>query len=189
MAIAIIAMATISILPTVWRDLGEDRPIIVLLLAFAGIAVFTWSLGQLVTLMRRQAGAAPAKRRRVGVQRNFLATAILLAAGSAACAEWSAHLRSRLALNAVNARLERSSGISPLLREEVEMLIGRTAEDRSPGITSRELEATYRWRGVFRTYSLRARYMRADNPRDPRAKPDEGDGRFDRLDWISDVLE
>jgi serine/threonine protein kinase len=188
--IAIIAVATISFLPAVWRDLGGDRPIINLLLAFTGIAVVTWSLAQLVTAVRREVAAGTPKRRRWGVVRNTLATAILLPTAGTAYLEWSALLQPRRALNAVNARLEKSSGIVPLSREEVETLIGRTAEDRWTARTViSELEATYRWRGVFRTYALRARYMRADNPRDPRAKPGEGDGRFDRLDWISDVLE
>jgi serine/threonine protein kinase len=190
MPIAIIVLATIVSLPTWWRDLGEDRPVILLLLAFTGIAVLTWSLAQLVTAVRRPVAAKSAGRRRVGVLRNALATALLLPTAGTAYLEWSAHLQSSRALNTVNARLEKSNEITPLLREEVETLIGRTAEDLSPGTSPRELVATYRWRGVFRTYSLRARYLRApDNPRGPRAKPGEGEGRLDRLDWISDVLE
>src|SRR5262249_40687646 len=64
--VAIIAFAVIWSLPKWWQDFGKDTPSI-LLLAFTGIAVFTWSLAQLVTAVRRQAAADSAKRRRVGV--------------------------------------------------------------------------------------------------------------------------
>jgi hypothetical protein len=187
MVITIVALATISIFPTVWRDFGNDAPIIILLLAFTGIAVVTWSLAQLVTAVRRPAAAGPAKGRRVGSRRPALAAVMLLPAAGAAWAEWSAHLMSRRALNAVNARLEKSSGIVPLSREEVETLLGRTADDLSvsQGGTHLEVNATYRWRGVFRTYYLRARYLRPkDNPRDPRPKPRDDEGRFDKLDYL-----
>jgi serine/threonine protein kinase len=183
MAVATIALALISSLPTWWRDFGEDTPSI-LLLAFTGIAVVNWGLAHLVIAVRRQAAADSAKRRRVGVLRDAVATAILLPAAGAAYLELSAYAQSRRALNAANAYG------APRTRQEVETLIGRTAEDHSPGTSPRQYEVTYRWRGAFRTYTLRAKYGRSRiNMRDPYAKPAEGEEAFDTLYRIRDVLE
>jgi serine/threonine protein kinase len=186
--VTIIALAIIWSLPKWWRDFGKDTPSI-LLLALTGIAVFTWSLGQLVTAVRRHAAADSAKRRRVGVLRNALATAILLPTAGTAYLELSAYAQSRRALNAVNARQLKGNSAPPT-RKEVEALIGRTAEDLPAGTMPNPYDVTYRWKGVFRTYALGARYLpTGNNMRDPRASPAEGEGESDTLDTIIDVLE
>jgi hypothetical protein len=67
------------------------------------------------------------------------------------------------------------------------MLIGRTAEELSDGMTSYQFEVTYRWRGVFRSYGMRAAYLRQNGMRDPRARPSEEGS--ERLFLITDVPE
>jgi serine/threonine protein kinase len=184
--IAIVALALISSLPTWWREFGDDTPSIVLL-AFTGIAVFTWCLAKLVTAVRRRAVAGPAKRRRVGLLRNVLAIAVLLPTAGTAYLELSAHSQCRHALNALNAQQEKGNYRVPITRHEVETLIGRTTEDLPTEIVPSQYEVTYRWKGVFRAYTLRARYERTtNNMRDPRGSPD-GEGRLDTLDCIGDI--
>jgi hypothetical protein len=158
MVIAMVVLALISYLPG-WYEFGYDTPSI-LLLAFAGIAVITWSLAQVVTAVRRPTVASPKGPRLVGILRNALAIAILLPTAGTGYRQWSMYFEYRRAVNAVFSRLEHR-GPDLLTREAVEGLLGRTAEDLSPGRTPRELKATYRWRGVLRTYALRAMYLRA----------------------------
>jgi hypothetical protein len=180
--IAIVAQALISSLPTWWREFGYDTPSIVLL-AFTGIAVFGWSLAQLV------AAVGSFERRRVGLLRKALATAILFPTAGGAYLELSAYAKSRHALNAVNARLLKGNSAART-RQEVEKMIGRTAEDLPTGTGPGPFEVTYRWRGVFRTYVLHAKYLKPrHNLRDPRAEPAPGEEGFDTLYSISDVLE
>jgi serine/threonine protein kinase len=184
--ISIVALALISSLPTWWREFGNDTPNIALL-AFAGIAVFTWCVGQLLAALRQQAAAGSPKRRRVRVLRNALATAILLPTAGTAYLELSAHAQCRHALNALNAQQEKGNYRAPITRHEVESLMGRTTEDLPTEIVPNQYEVTYRWKGVFRAYTLRARYVRTtNNMRLPRGNPD-GEGRLDTLDWIGDV--
>jgi hypothetical protein len=186
MGVATIAFAIISSLPRLWRDFGKDTTSN-LLLAFTGVAVFTWCLAQLVTAVRRQAAPGSAKRTWSGAIRNALATAILLPTAGTAYLEWSAYAQSSRALNAVNVKWNDSA---PPTRQEVETLIGRTAEDVSPGAMSHQSAVTYRWRGVFRTYVLRAKYLwLRHNMGDPRAMPAKLEEGFETLYWISDVLE
>jgi hypothetical protein len=191
MLIAATAAATIFSLPTSWRDLV----ILILLLAMAGIAVFTWGLAQLVTAVRRPAETAFAKPRRVGVRRNVLGTAILIAASTVACVEWSAYLQAKRALSEVTAKLDdRNSTSSPNeydsslpKQQDVEALIGRPAEDWKPYPGG--FEVVYRWRGVFRTYAWRAVYRSApNNPPNPGAALGQ-EKLSERLHWVSDVLE
>jgi hypothetical protein len=187
--IAIVALALISSLPTWWREFGKDTPSILLLAFTTGIAVCTWSLAQLVTAVRHRAAAGSAKRPRVGFLRNVLATTMLLPTASTAYLEFSAHAQCRSAVNALNARQLKWNTAAPT-RQEVETLIGRTAEDLPTGTEPRPFEVTYRWKGVFRTYVLRAKYLRPrHNVRDPRAEPSPGEEGFDTLYSISDVLE
>jgi len=90
----------------------------------------------------------------------------------------------------VNARLAEWNDSARPTRQQIETLIGRTAEDLSLMTIPGWPEVTYRWKGVLRTYALRAKYRRMPNKmRDPRAKPAEGEEGFDTLYWISDVLE
>jgi hypothetical protein len=186
--VAIIALALISSVPTWWREFGYDTPSIIIL-AFAGIAVFAWSLAQLVSAVRGQAAAAPVEQSRVGFFRNALATVILLPTLGMAYLELSAYAQCRRAMNALNAQQERGNFRDAITRHEVETLFGRTAVDVPSGIVPNQYEVTYRWRGVFRAYTLRARYLRTRNTmRDPRGNP-EGEGRLDTLDWIGDVPE
>jgi hypothetical protein len=188
-AVAAIAITTMSAIRATWRDFGDDAPI-VLLLAFVGLAVFSWGLARLVTAVRRQGVARPAKRRWVVVLRNALATAILLPTAGTAYLELSAYAQSGFALRALNARVVKWIDSAPPMRHEVEALIGRTADTSSTGDIGSKIEVTYRWTGVLRTYVLRAKYQRLRyNMRDPRAKPAEGETGFDQLIWISDVLE
>jgi serine/threonine protein kinase len=178
--IAIVALALISSLPTWWREFGDDTPSIVLL-AFTGIAVLTWCLAKLVTAVARRA-VGSAKRRRVGLLRNTLATAVLLPTAGTAYLEMSAHAQCRHALNALNAQQEKGNHRAPITRHEVETLIGRTPEDTPTAIIPNQYEVIYRWKGVFRAYTLRARYLQAQtNMPDPRGNP------ADTLEWISDV--
>jgi serine/threonine protein kinase len=189
MVIATIAVGTISALPTWWREFGQDTPSI-LLLAFTGIAVFTWSLSQLVIAVRRRGAGRSSKRSRAGVLRNVLATAILIPTAGTAYLELSVYAQSSRALRAVHTRLMESINSPPLMRQEVERLIGRTAEDPLPGTFPNQFEVAYRWRGVFRTFVLRAKYVKLRrNMGDPTAKPAEGEEGFDTLCWISEVLE
>jgi serine/threonine protein kinase len=173
MAVAVIAVATMSAIRTTWRDFGDDAPI-VLLLGFAGLAVSSWIMARLVTAVRRQGMARPAKPRWVVLLRNALATAILLPTAVTASLEWSAYAQSGRALRAVTAR-HKWVDSAPPTRQEVEALIGRTADHPPPGDIGSWIEVTYRWTGVFRTYVLRAKYMRL--------------GYDYLLYWISDVLE
>jgi serine/threonine protein kinase len=186
MAVVIIALALISSMPSWWRDFGPYTPSI-FLLAFTGIAVFTWCLAQLVTAVRGQPATESPKRRRVGVLRNVMATAILLPTVGATYLEFSAYARSRRAVIALNARLEESTDGNRPTRREVEMLIGRTGEVLSTGMSSYQFEVTYRWKGIFRSYALRAAYLRQNILRDPRANPSELGSEL--LFWITDVLE
>jgi hypothetical protein len=189
MVVATIASAMISPILTWWQEHREDAPSI-LLLAFTGIAVVVWSLARLVSAVRHQGVGRSSKRRWVGVVRNVLATAILIPTAGTAYLELSAYAQSSRALRAVNTRILKSINSPPPTRQEVETLIGRTAEDLSPVTFPVRFEVTYRWKGVFRTYALRAKYQRTRyNMRDPRAKPAEGEEGFDTLYWISDVLE
>jgi serine/threonine protein kinase len=189
MVVAIVAFAMVSYLPSWRRDFGNDASII-LLLAFAGLAVSTWVVAKLATIMRRWGAGGSTEGRTVGVLRNALATAILLPTAGTAYLEWSAYAQSARALKAVNARQVNWIDSAPPSRKEVETLIGRTAEDLWPGAIPGQFGVTYRWRGVFRTYVLRARYLRLRyDMRNPRAKPAEGEEGFDTLYWISDVLE
>jgi hypothetical protein len=163
--IAIVVLALISFLPTWWREFEAESPGLVLL-AFTGIAVSAWSLAQLVTAVRHRAAAGFAKRPRVGFLRNLLATALLLPAASTAYLELSAHAQCRSAMNAVKARQLRGNRAVPT-RHEVETMIGRTAADLPTGTEPHPFKVTYRWRGVFRTYVLHAKYLgRRHNPRD-----------------------
>jgi hypothetical protein len=184
--IAIVALALISSLPTWWRVFGEDTPNI-LLLALTGIAVFTWCLAEFATAVRRQVRADSVKRRRVGVLRNALATAVLVPTAGTAYLEWSAYAQSRRAVNAVNELLVNMG--PPPTRQEVEVLIGRTAKDFPTGNMLRQFEVTYRWKGVFRTYAFRAHYRKLPfNPRPGPRLAERQDG-FDILQRISDVPE
>ena len=188
-AVAVVAFATIWYIRSSWRNFGDDAPII-LLLAFTGLAVFTWILVRLVNSLHGRGVEDAARRRWVAVLRNALATAILLPTAGTAYLEWSAYARSARALKAVNARHEKWIDSAPPTRQEVETLIGRTADDPPPGDVGSQIMVTYRWRGVFRTFALRAKYLRLRyNMRNPRAKPAEGEEGFDTLYWISDVLE
>jgi hypothetical protein len=187
--VAIIALAIIWSLPAWWRDFGKDTPII-LLLAFTGLAVFTWCLAQVVSAVRRPSAVASVKRRWVRALRRILATAILIPTAGTAYLEWSAYAQSSRAMYAVNARHGKWVDSAPPTRQEVEALIGRTADHPPLGDIGSRIEVTYRWTGVFRTYVLRAKYMRLRyDVRDPQAKPPEGEEGFDVLYWISDVLE
>jgi serine/threonine protein kinase len=188
-AIAIVALALISSLPTWWREFGDDTPSI-LLLAFAGMAVCIWSLAQLVTAVRRRAVEGSTKRRRLWFLRNTLATAILLPLAGTAYLELSAHAQCKRAMDAVNARYVKWMDKAPPTRQEVETVIGRTAEDLPAGKFLGQYEVSYRWRGVFRTYALQVRYQKVpESLPDPGAKPGEAEGRLDTLDWISDIVE
>jgi hypothetical protein len=89
-----------------------------------------------------------------------------------------------------------SSVGAPLRRQEVETLVGRTAEGALPGNVPDDVpdayyySVTYRWRGVFRIYVLRAKYLRLwVNMRDRAALPPEGEGGLDTLYRISNVVE
>jgi serine/threonine protein kinase len=187
--IAIVALALILSLPNWWREFGYDTPNIVLL-AFAGIAVFAWSLAQIVTAVRGQATVAPVKRSRVRFLRDALATVILLPTLGMAYLELAAYAQCRRAVNALNAQQERGDYPGTLTRQEVETLIGRTAENPPTGIVPNPYEVTYRWKGVFRGHTLRARYLRTqNNMRVLRGNPEEGERSLDRLDWIGDVVE
>jgi hypothetical protein len=93
-------------------------------------------------------------------------------------------------MNSVNAMHEKWLGIASPTRQEVETLIGRTADDISPGAIPGQFEATYRWKGVFRTHALRAKYSKQGrNFRNPRTEPAPGKEAVETLDWISDALE
>jgi serine/threonine protein kinase len=184
MAVAIIALAMISYLPTWWRDFGEDAPSI-FLVALAGLAVIAWSLAGLVTAVLRQGEARSSQRRRVGILRNLVATAILLPTAGTAYLELSTYAQFRRALSIVNARLVPWSDSAPPTRQEVETLLGRAPEDLPAGSVFGPIEVTYRWRGVFRSYTMRAKYRRLRyNMRDPRARPPDGEGGFDVLESI-----
>jgi hypothetical protein len=188
-AVAVATLAWILSLPSLWKDLGQEAPII-LPLALAGLAVFTWVAVQIRGLFHPRGPGDSPRRGRVSLLRNALAIAILVPVAGTAYLELSAYAESRRAVNAVNARQARWMESPPPTRKVVEALIGRTADELSPGMVTKRFRAIYRWRGVFRSYGLHAEYMRLPyDPGDRLAKPDEGSTEFDVLCWISDVLE
>jgi serine/threonine protein kinase len=186
--LAIGAWATILSLAAWWRVFGDDTASI-FLLAIAGFAVVTWCLARLVTTVLRWTSADTPAPHRAGVLRNALATAILLPTAGTAYLEIWAHAQCRHAMNAVNARQLKLNSASPT-RQEVESLIGRKAEYSATANIPTQYDVAYRWRGVFRTYIVRASYLRTSNtPRDPSfAQADRGEGS-DILQWIGDALE
>ena len=189
MVVATIALAINSSLLTRWRDLGENAPII-FLLSFTGIAVATWSLARLVAAVRYRGVGRSSKRRWVGVVRDVMATAIFIPTAATAYLEFSAYAQSSAALRAVDTRLFKSTDGRPLTRLEVETLLKQESEPLPTGDLPGEIEVTYRWKGVFRTYTLRAKYVRSQQYiRYWPAKPPEEETRSYVLDWISDTLE
>jgi hypothetical protein len=169
------------------RVLGDDVPRI-LLIAFAGIAVCIAvcirSLARLMTAARLRAARDFSKQPRVRGIRNAVASAIVLSISGFACVDLWAFALSRYAVHAVSSWQLNWTKARPN-RQVVETRIGRSADDVSLGIIPGEVDVTYRWRGIFRTYVLRAHYLRPPNV----PWPAEEEERLEKLGWINDVLE
>jgi serine/threonine protein kinase len=194
--VLIAAIALFVFMPTWWQSFGEEAPI-VLLLAFTGLAVFTWGCAQVLAAMHRRRGPVSRRGRKVRLARNAVAASILVLATWAAYREFSAYAQSRRALNVIEMRRSRKTqdlfprfDVGPsLTRNELETLIGRTDEAPTVGNAARgTIRAAYRWPGAFRTYVLQVEYVDR-HPRSPVPRPTDPEPGSEPLWSINDVVE
>ena len=86
-AVALAAVAIVNRIRSWWQDYSEEAPIIVLL-AFAGLAVVTWGVARVLAAVRGDRGADTPEDRLVRLLRHAMATAILLVVSGIAYNEW-----------------------------------------------------------------------------------------------------
>ncbi len=154
---------------------------IVLLVAFAFFAVFTWAIVQVRTAISGRAVAEPPRRRVVKLLRTSLAAIALVVTAGAAYLEWKAREQATRAFRAVIAQ-RAGNGRNVITRKDIEALIGRTADESFPGSLPGDRSVTYRWRGIFRSHQLHALYR----PKNARSTPSEEDTGSDILVDVGD---
>ncbi len=185
-ATAGLAAIAVTLAQWFWETFSADTPV-VLLLAGSGLAVLGWCYSQILSALKRHVAGKRPMGRRLALLRNLLATTAVLAASGTLYIEWSAHAQANRALRAIAAR-RKEKPQTPLTRAEVDALVRCAGENTDWTEHDGLQRATYRWKGVFRTYLLHADYthFRSVNGR---WKPRNETTGSDVLAWINDVLE
>ncbi len=140
----IVLIAVTYWLPELEQNVGAEWQI-VLLLIFAGLAVLTWFVMQLLPPADGLSSKGHAKGGTLGRLRNRLMAGALVLGSYVAFLEWSAYADASRELRTVGIVASKHAG--SYTRREIEAMIGCLADDPSRGANTIPMRVAYRWEG------------------------------------------